>query len=107
MGSRAADEMISWLRTEDFGLRNPAISKSADSESWIQSWVTRWEKQHGPIHKKEALPHEIGSGWRRGACTILPQLSTMATWSRLQAQTRRRQSLCADGGSPFGRRDAT
>ena len=56
----AADDLVSSLLTDHFALHGPAISEGDDIQSWIQNVVTRWERQHGPIPKKEVLPHETG-----------------------------------------------
>jgi len=56
----ATGDLLSWLRPENFALTGPRLSESEDIESWIEAIVAKWEKEHGPIPKNEALPHEIG-----------------------------------------------
>jgi hypothetical protein len=58
--SRARGDLLSWLGPENVALCGPRLSESEDIESLIEGIVTRWEKQHGPIAKRELLPHEIG-----------------------------------------------
>jgi hypothetical protein len=53
-------DLLSWLRPENVALRGSRPSESEDTESWVESIMTRWEKQHGSVPKKEMLPHEIG-----------------------------------------------
>ena len=50
---RAGDDLLSWLRPENVVLSGPPLSESDGIESWVEGIVTRWEKQHGPIAKKE------------------------------------------------------
>jgi len=57
-------DLLSWLSPENAVLTGPRLSEFSESEgieSWIDAFVTRWEKQHGPIPKKEVMPHEIAS----------------------------------------------
>jgi hypothetical protein len=56
---KATGDLLSWLCPENLDPTGPRLSKSEDIERWVQGIVTRWEKQHGPIRKKELLPHEI------------------------------------------------
>ena len=58
-------DLLSWLSPENAVLTGPRLSESEGIESWIDAFVTRWEKQHGPIPKKEVMPDEIAAG---GSC---------------------------------------
>ena len=58
----AEGDLLSWLRPENVVLTGPRLSESEGIEGWIDALVTRWEKQHGPIPKKEVMPHEIAAG---------------------------------------------
>jgi hypothetical protein len=60
--SRASGDLLSWLGPENVALSGPRVSESEDIESWIEAIVTRWEKEHGPIPRKEVMPHEIAAG---------------------------------------------
>ena len=53
-------DLLSWLRPENVVLAGLPPCQSRDIGSWVEGIVTRWEKQHGSVPKKEALPHEIG-----------------------------------------------
>jgi Metallo-beta-lactamase superfamily len=53
-------DLLSWLRPENVVLTGPRLSEAEDIKSWIEAIVTKWEKEHGPIPKRELLPHEIG-----------------------------------------------
>ena len=53
-------DLLSWLCSENLAFTGPRLSESEDTESWIEAIVTKWEKERGPIPKKELLPHEIG-----------------------------------------------
>jgi hypothetical protein len=55
----ATRDLLSWLSPENVALTGPRLSENKDIESWIEAIVTKWEKAHGPIPKKEALPHEV------------------------------------------------
>jgi len=55
-------DLLSWLSPENTVLTGPRLSESEGIESWIDAFVTRWEKQHGAIPKKEVMPHEIAAG---------------------------------------------
>jgi len=52
-------DLLSWLRPENVALAGPRLSESENIESWIEAIVSKWEKEHRPIPKKELLPHEI------------------------------------------------
>ncbi len=56
----AKGDLLSWLRPENVALPGAPLSESEEIESRVEAFVTKWEKQHGPIPKKELLPHEIG-----------------------------------------------
>ena len=56
----AQGDLLSWLRPENVALAGPWLSESEDIQSWIKTTVTKREKEHGPIPKKDRLPHEIG-----------------------------------------------
>jgi hypothetical protein len=58
-------DLLFWLRPENAILSGPRLSESVDIESRLEAFVARWEKQHGPIRKKEVMPHEIAAG---GGC---------------------------------------
>jgi hypothetical protein len=58
-------DLLSWLHPENVVLTGARLSEAEDIKSWIEAIVTKWEKEHGPIPKKELLPHEIGRGLRR------------------------------------------
>ena len=49
----ATGDLLSWLRPENVALTGPRFSESEDLESWIEAIMTKWEKEHGPIPKKE------------------------------------------------------
>ena len=51
-------DLVFLLRPENAVLTGPRLSESESVESWIDAFVTRWEKQHGPIPKKEVMPHD-------------------------------------------------
>jgi hypothetical protein len=57
--ANATRDLLSWLSPENVALTGPRLSENKDIESWIEAIVTKWEKAHGPIPKKEALPHEV------------------------------------------------
>ena len=58
-------DVLFWLRPENAVLTGPRLSEFESIESWLDAFVTQWEKQHGPIPKKEVMPHEIAVG---GSC---------------------------------------
>ena len=58
-------DLLFWLRPENAVLTGPRLSEFESIESWIDAFVTRREKQHGLIPKKEVMPHEIAG---RGSC---------------------------------------
>jgi hypothetical protein len=58
IGSVTGD-LVTSLRPGNAALSGPRRSESDDMQSWIERFMTGWEKQHGPIPKKELLPHEI------------------------------------------------
>jgi hypothetical protein len=60
--SSASGDLLSWLGPENVALTSPRLFESEDIESWIEAIVARWEKQHGPIPRKEVMPHEIATG---------------------------------------------
>jgi hypothetical protein len=53
-------DLLSWLHPQNAVLTGPRLSEAQDIKNWIEAIVTKWEKEHGPIPKKELLPHEIG-----------------------------------------------
>jgi hypothetical protein len=54
----ARGDLLFWLRPENAALTGPRLSESEDIERWIDAIVTKWAKQHGPIPRKEVMPHE-------------------------------------------------
>jgi hypothetical protein len=59
----AEGDLPSWLRPENVVPTGPRLAESGDIESWIDAVVSRWRKHHGPIPKKELMPHEIAATW--------------------------------------------
>ena len=58
-------DVLFWLRPENAVLSGPRLSESEDIESWMEAFVARWERQHGPIPKKDVMPHETAAVGRR------------------------------------------